>query len=125
MVETETIIADRLGQTGGKEDNMKKIILFLCAVLIAVPAFADPFLVSDFQADAEWFVITGLPLTGMDRINPDPVKEFGIKVDLALLPVGDYNIKAQACNSVWGCSVEVPFAFRRPMLAVGNIRLLP
>ena len=73
-------------------------------VIVAGWMLLSPFLVCDPQANVAHYNVQGLPaqISG-EKIVADGTGEYGFKLDLASLPVGDYRLKAQACN-VWGCS---------------------
>ena len=73
-------------------------------IIVAGWMFFSPFLVCDPQANVRHYDVQGLPTVIIgEKIAPDATGEYGFKLDLASLPVGDYRLKARACN-VWGCS---------------------
>ena len=112
---------------------MKRIILWLLVVLIAVLvgvsiSYAAPFLVCDPQTEVTLYKLTG-PAWVPVSVTAQP--DGSIRMDVASSTVGSNSLTVAACktDAVWGelCSSFVPFAFTRPSAVAppANIRLNP
>jgi len=110
---------------------MKRIILWLSVVLIAVLvgvsiSYASPFLVCDPQTDVTLYKLTG-PAWVPASVPAQP--DGSIRMDVSAALTGSNSLTVAACNNdpIWGelCSPFVPFSFTRPSVAAppANIRL--
>jgi hypothetical protein len=95
---------------------MKKIILILCFLLIAIPCFGNPYLVCDTQPNVDHYIVI------LDGVSEEvPYREIEIngeaKVelkDMAGIAEGNHTVEIYAVN-VWGQSSPVPFSFTKEL----------
>jgi len=92
---------------------MKRIILAIAILLIAVTASASPYLVSDNQSAATSYRITGGPAWLPATFNGS-----ALRVDLANYQQGAWPIKVRACRTdpLYGvqCSAETEYTLTCP-----------
>lgn len=86
-----------------------KLALTILFCLVATVAFANPFLVSDKQAGATSYQITGAP----DWLPKPVVSDGSMRIDLANYTEGTWAIKVKACNGVF-CSPEADYTLTCP-----------
>ena len=110
---------------------MKRLILWLAVILIAVLvgvsiSYASPFLVCDPQTGVTDYKLTG-PAWVPVSVPAQP--DGSIRMDVSGATVGSNSLTVAACkqDATWGelCSSFVPFVFTRPSAAAppANIRL--
>jgi len=95
--------------------------LWILFILIASLASASPFLVSDPNAGA-----TSYQLTGWSETNVTAQADGSLRMDVGSAVQGTtYNLTIAACN-VWGCSTTVPFVLQKQLpSAPSQLRLVP
>jgi hypothetical protein len=117
---------------------MKKLAILLAIVFMATSAWAAPFIACDPQAGVTNYQIapdtTKGTLTlpaGIPAVT-SAIVDGSLKLDLATVPAGTYNLLFKACkvDSIWGtvCSVtQSPFTFTRPIAPIppSNLKLIP
>jgi hypothetical protein len=81
-------------------------------ILLAVKAFAGPYLICDPNLNTEWYEVDQLDFVSGQTIPAET--DGSVRLDLAPLAVdGSYDILIRACN-IWGCSMpDVPFTFTK------------
>lgn len=109
---------------------MKRLLLALCFVLIAVPVWANPFIVCDPQTGVTHYKVTGAAWV----VSPVTAQPDGsIKMDISMAPTGTSNLNFSACATEWDgipgevCSPTAPFSFTRrgiPATSTG-VKLVP
>jgi hypothetical protein len=98
-----------------------KIILAVFFILAMAVSASAVSLVCDKQTGVDYYVVNGLPAsyTGASNITPSTNPLYGFLFDISTIPAGTYNLTAQACSNLWGCSANsVPLAFTRPAVLV-------
>jgi hypothetical protein len=103
---------------------MKTLWTIIFVLVLATVSQAAPFMVCDPNPGATSYQLTGpawVPTTVTAQADGS------IKLDVAASTIGANNLTVKACNSVWGCSTAVPFAFTRPaaISVPGGLELVP
>ena len=112
------------------------VILTVLISVATVQAFpfvvCDPYPLEANLADTdppnpESFTVVfdiGAPITVLPTLMPAPDGRIYLKYDLVTVTKGKHVVKVKANHSIWGDSVEVPFAFRAGTpSAVANVKL--
>jgi hypothetical protein len=86
-----------------------KLALAVLFCMISVTAFANPFLVSDKQAGATSYVVTGAP----DWLPAPVVADGTMRIDLGTYFEGSWAIKVKACAGVY-CGPEADYTLTCP-----------
>jgi hypothetical protein len=86
-----------------------KLVLTILFCMVSVTVFANPFLVSDKQAGATSYQITGAP----DWLPKPVVSDGSMRIDLGTYYEGTWNIKVKACNDIW-CGPEADYTLTCP-----------
>jgi hypothetical protein len=100
---------------------MKRVFLTIIIFCMFAGMAQAVSLVCDKQTGVDYYVINGLPAsyTGASNITPSTNPLYGILFDISTIPAGTYNVTAQACSNLWGCSANsVPLVFTRPVALV-------